>query len=53
MDREKDRDQIARLLGEIALSEYREGRPMLTDLVVHRGNDNNPAEGFFATAQEF
>jgi len=26
---------------------------MLTALIVHRGNDNNPGEGFFAIAQEF
>lgn len=52
MDREEDRDEIARLLGEIAVHEHREGRPMLTSLIVHRGNDNNPGEGFFAIAQE-
>lgn len=52
MDREEDRNEIARLLGEIALYEHSGGRPMLTALVVHRGNDNNPGEGFFAIAQE-
>lgn len=52
MDREQDRDEIARLLGEIAVYEHAEGRPMLTALIVHRGNDNNPGEGFFAIAQE-
>ncbi|NWE74937.1 hypothetical protein [Pseudomonas yamanorum] len=52
MDREEDRDAIARLLGEIALYEYSEGRPMLTALIVHRGDDNNPGEGFFGIAQE-
>lgn len=52
MDREEDRNEIALLLGEIAVHEHREGRPMLTALVVHRGNDNNPGEGFFAIAQE-
>lgn len=52
MDREQDRDEIARLLGEIAVHEHAEGRPMLTALIVHRGNDNNPGEGFFSIAQE-
>lgn len=52
MEREEDRDEIARLLGEIAVHEHGQGRPMLTALVVHRGNDNNPGEGFFAIAQE-
>ena len=51
MDREEDRNEIARLLEEIAVHEHEERRPMLTALVVHRGNDNNPGEGFFAIAQ--
>ena len=53
MDEEEDRAEIARLLGEIAIYEHNEGRPMLTALIVHRGNDNNPGEGFFSIAQEF
>lgn len=52
MDREQDREAIAKLLGEIAIHEHSEGRPMLTSLIVHRGNDNNPGEGFFTIAQE-
>lgn len=52
MEREQDRDEIARLLGEIATHEHSQGRPMLTALIVHRGNDNNPGEGFFSIAQE-
>lgn len=52
MDREEDRDEMARLLGEIAVHEHNKGRPMLTSLIVHRGNDNNPGEGFFSIAQE-
>jgi len=52
MDNEKDRNCIAELLGEIAIHEDKEGRPMLTALIVHRGNDNNPGEGFFSIAQE-
>lgn len=52
MDREEDRDQIARLLGEIARYEHQQGRPMLTSLVIHKGNDNNPGEGFYSIATE-
>lgn len=52
MGDERDRDEIARLLGEIAVHEHREGRPMLTALIVHRGNDNNPGEGFFSIAHQ-
>jgi len=53
MANEHDRDEIARLLREIATHERNEGRPMLTALVVHRGNDNNPGEGFFSIAHDF
>lgn len=53
MDAEEDRAEIARLLGEIATFENGQGRPMLTALIVHRGNDNNPGEGFFSIAQQF
>lgn len=53
MANEDDRNEIARLLGEIATHEQNENRPMLTALVVHRGNDNNPGEGFFSIAHDF
>lgn len=51
MDREEDREDIARRLGEIVRFEHANGRPMLTALVVHKGGDNNPGEGFFAAAE--
>lgn len=53
MDIDADRQEIARLLGEIAIHERDHDRPMLTSLIVHRGNDNNPGEGYFSIAQEF
>jgi hypothetical protein len=53
MDTEEGRAEISRLLGDIARHEDAAGRPMLTPLVVHAGQDNNPGEGFFAIAQEF
>jgi hypothetical protein len=53
MDTEEGRAEISRLLGEIARHEEAAGRPMLTALVVHAGQDNNPGEGFFAIAEEF
>lgn len=52
MDNDQDRDEIARLLGEIAVYEHQSGRPMLTSLIVHKGDDNNPGKGFFSIAQE-
>jgi len=52
MASESDRDEIARRLGEIARYEHANNRPMLTSLVVHYGNDNNPGEGYFSIANE-
>lgn len=52
MSREQDRDEIARKLGDIVIYEHHHDRPMLTALVVHYGNDNNPGEGFFSAAQK-
>lgn len=52
MDIDEDREDIARLLGEIARHEHQQNRPMLTSLVIHKGNDNNPGEGFFSIAAE-
>jgi len=52
MESETDRDEIARLLTEIALHEFQQGRPMLTSLIIHKGNDNTPGEGFFSIATD-
>ena len=52
MNVDADRQQMSQLLGEIARFEHSQKRPMLTSLVIHRGDDNNPGEGFFAIAQE-
>ncbi|WP_417541490.1 hypothetical protein [Methylophaga thalassica] len=52
MENEEDRNEIATLLGEIATYEHENKRPMLTSLVIHKWNDNNPGEGFFSIATE-
>ena len=52
MEKENDRDEMSKLLGEIAAHEHENGRPMLTAIVVHKGGDNNPGEGFYAIAKE-
>jgi hypothetical protein len=52
MEREEDRDAISRILVEMLEHEVTNGRPPLTAIVVHRGDDNNPGEGFFAAATE-
>ena len=49
---EEDRDEIARRLGEIVRYEFEANRPMLTSLIVHYGDDNNPGEGYFSIASE-
>lgn len=53
MSNDADREQMSRMLAEIASHEQQAGRPMLTAVVVHQGGDNNPGEGFFAIATEF
>lgn len=53
MDDDADRDKMSQLLAEILTHEVTQGRPLLTAIVVHRGNDNNPGEGFFAIATKF
>jgi len=50
MDDEDDRKKMSDLLEEIVRHEHAAKRPMLTALVVHHGDDNNPGEGFFAIA---
>lgn len=52
MSSDVDRDSISELLGEILRHEVAQGRPLLTAIVVHRGNDNKPGEGFFSIATE-
>lgn len=52
MDVDEDRHEIAILLGEIARHEHENNRPMLTSLIIHSGDDNNPGEGFFSIAME-
>lgn len=50
MEIEKDRDALSEYLEEIARHEQANGRPMLTAVVVHKGGDNNPGEGFYSIA---
>ncbi len=52
MQLDADRDSISKLLGEILRYEASGDRPLLTAIVVHHGNDNNPGEGFFSVANE-
>ncbi|MBI4524721.1 MAG: hypothetical protein HY695_13030 [Deltaproteobacteria bacterium] len=45
-----DRNRLGNLLGEISTLEHRNGRPLLSVVVVHRDN-NMPGNGFFKLAR--
>jgi hypothetical protein len=51
-DRDHDRAEVGRILGEISKAEAAESRPMLSALVVHKGGDEMPGGGFFSLAGE-
>ena len=46
-----DRVRIGQILGEISKQEHDAGRPMLSAVVTHKG-DERPGPGFFELAQE-
>ncbi len=46
-----DRVRIGQILGEISKQERHAGRPMLSAVVTHKG-DERPGHGFFELAQE-
>jgi hypothetical protein len=48
---EPDAHTFHELLGQISESEDREGRGMLSVVVVHQGGDGMPGPGFFKLAQ--
>ena len=46
----EDRNTIAVILDEISIHEHKEGRPLLSVVVIHK-NDNIPGQGFFKMAK--
>ncbi len=52
MEVDADRDRISKLLGEILRHEASKNRPLLTAIVVHHGDDNNPGEVFIQQGQD-
>ena len=42
-----DRERIGELLGEVSIFEYQRGRPLLSALIRHEGNDWQQGDGFF------
>jgi hypothetical protein len=51
MSLDKDRAEIGEILGEISTHEHRQGRPLLSVVVIHR-EDNICGPGFFKLAKE-
>jgi hypothetical protein len=50
MDNPDDRNRIAEILDEISRHEHAQGRPLLSAVVVHRG-EGTPGKGFFSMAR--
>ena len=51
-DRDHDRAEVGRVLDVVNKEEFEAGRPLLSAIVVHKGGDEMPGEGFFKLAQE-
>lgn len=50
MELQEDRNRIAAILDEISRHEHDEGRPLLSAVVVHKGEET-PGDGFFKMAR--
>jgi hypothetical protein len=50
MENPADRDEISRLLDEISMHEFNQGKPLLSAVVIHV-QDNIPGNGFFTMAE--
>ncbi len=51
-DRDHDRAEVGRILGVVSKEEVEADRPMLSAVVVHKGGDEMPGDGFFKLARE-
>ena len=49
---EPDSTALAGLLGQVNLLEHEAGRPLISALVVHKGGDWQPGEGFWSFARD-
>jgi len=47
---QEDRNKMAEILGDISTYEHDRGRPLLSAVVVHRGDPQLPGDGFFKLA---
>ncbi len=48
----KDRNELAKILGEISVYEVKNNRPMLSAIVIEKKTPLFPAKGFFTYAKE-
>jgi hypothetical protein len=51
-EREFDRAEVGRILDSVNKEELEAGRPMLSAVVVRKGGNEMPGEGFFNLARE-
>ncbi|MEX0682700.1 MAG: hypothetical protein WD904_04200 [Dehalococcoidia bacterium] len=51
-DLDADRAEVGRLLDVVSRSEHAARRPLLSAVVVHKGDDEIPGAGFFKLARE-
>lgn len=42
-----DREIIGEWLGEISIHEFEKGRPLLSSLIIHKGQDREQGDGFY------
>lgn len=47
-----DRDLIGEILGEISMHEHKNGRPLLSSLIIHKTSDREQGDGFYKLCSE-
>jgi hypothetical protein len=52
MSLQEDRNTLSAMLGEISTYEYKQGHPLLSAIVVLKGDPPMPGKGFFTLAAE-
>lgn len=53
MGNPSERAELSRILDEISWAEHQAGKPLLSVVVVHKGDPQMPGKGFFDLAREF
>lgn len=47
-----DRDLIGEWLGEVSIHEFKNGRPLLSSLIIHKSNNREQGDGFYKLCSE-